>query len=191
MSKPKPGRKPRVPEHMTAEKNYDDTGDVLFAALKIGELYPHPPKWALKACEVFAESLFGPALSAAFAIGQAPGDPSKEAILACQKLAERSRIAHKPLLQALHPGTKGYAKDDFRLEKMADLVATGMSARATARKVADEDDVTAERLQKKWSREFFDQQSGDGETDIDEVHERWDRGLAKRAGKNLLFQKKP
>ena len=190
MSKQKPKRKPRIAEWVASEENYNLTGDVRFAALIIGRFPGNPPGWALKACEKFAKSLDGQILNAAFAIGQAPDGPPQEAIDVCRNLAERSEIAHEPLLNARHPGPKG-RDDDYLLDQIADLVASGVSPRKAALEVTgdDEDGPNARRLQRKWADERSDQQVGDDE--FEEVHPREDRGLARRARKQRLLPPKP
>ena len=190
MSKDKSKRRARVSEWVTAERDYEATPDVRLAALAIGRQPINPPGWALKACEKFSKSLDGQILNAAFAIGQAPDGPPQEAIDVCRNLAERSEIAHEPLLNARHPGPKG-RDDDYLLEQIADLVASGVSPRKAALEVTgdDEDGPNARRLQRKWADERSDQQVGDDE--FEEVHPREDRGLARRAGKQRLFPPKP
>lgn len=187
MKEQKPMGKPRVPEWVTAEKDYEETGDVRFAALAIGQHPINSPGWALKACENFAKSSDGQILNAAFAIGQTPDGPPQEAMHVCRNLAEQSEIAHEPVLKAAHPGPKGYDIDDKLLEQMTDLVASGMSVRAAAMQVTGDHVAgpNAHRLQRKWADERFDVMVGDDE--FEEIHPREDRGLARRAGKQRLF----
>lgn len=182
MSKSKSKAKHNNPEWVTAEQNYNVTGDVRLAALAIGRHPNNLPGWAIKACEKYAESFYGQILNAAFAIGQAPDDPPQEAMDVCRSLAERSEIAHEPVLNASHPGPKG-RDDDYLLEQMADLVALGDSPRKAALVVTgdDEDGPNARRLQRKWADERFDQQVGDDE--FEEIHPREDRGLARLVSK--------
>ena len=191
MKKQKSKGKAKVPEWVTAEQDYDVTGKVCFAALAIGHQPINPPGWALKACQKFSKSLDGQILNAAFAIGQAPDDLPQEAIDICRSLAERSEIAHEPVLKAAHPGPKGYDSDDELLEQMTDLVATGMSVRKAALKVTGdyEDGSNARRLQRKWANESSNVQVDDDE--FEDIHPREDRGLARRASKQRLFPPKP